>query len=364
MKTDDFDFTLPDGLIAQRPAEPRDRARLLGVLGPAPDGIHDKTVRDLPSLFRPGDALVINNTKVIPSRLFGRRGDARVEVTLHKQAASTPTEQKWWAFARPAKRLRAGDVVDFADGLDAKVEDRLGAEALLLFKTDPASFFHALDAQGAMPLPPYIDRKEGPREEDRDHYQTVFAARPGAVAAPTASLHFTDALLREIEAQGVERVETTLHVGAGTFLPVKTEDPRDHMMHGEWFEMTPEAAARLNAVRAKGGRIIAAGTTAMRVLESIADEDGTIRAETGETHLFILPGYRFKAVDALITNFHLPKSTLFMLVCAFAGTETMKAAYAHAVAERYRFFSYGDGSFLLREDLQENRHENRHEDRQ
>jgi len=229
------------------------------------------------------------------------------------------------------------------------VIDRDGAEVRLGFATDPATFFLALDVHGAMPLPPYIDRKSGADAKDRDRYQTVFAARPGAVAAPTASLHFTEPLLNSIADKGVALVETTLHVGAGTFLPVKTEDPRDHVMHGEWFEMSPAAAAMLNETRQRGGRIVAAGTTAMRVLESVADGDGTIRPETGETRLFILPGYRFRAVDALITNFHLPKSTLFMLVCAFAGTKTMKAAYAHAVEQGYRFFSYGDASFLLRE---------------
>lgn len=352
MKTSDFDFDLPKELIAQTPADPRDSARLLTVGVDGSSTLDDRSIRDLPDLFQPGDILVRNNTKVIPSRVLGRRGEAKVEITLHKPnpATSSASEQVWWGFARPAKRLKPGDRIDIAVGFSATVQDRVEGEVLLSFEESEAGLFSKLDQFGQMPLPPYISRKDGPDARDRERYQTVFAERPGAVAAPTASLHFTDAILAAIQARGVEIVDVTLHVGAGTFLPVKAEDPRDHQMHGEWFEMSAQTAATLNSARGKGGRLIAAGTTAMRTLESVADDAGHFEAKHGETKLFILPGYRFKAVDALITNFHLPQSTLFMLVCAFSGTKTMKAAYAHAIEEEYRFFSYGDGSFLVRDD--------------
>ena len=345
MLTDDFDFDLPRELIAQHPVEPRDAARLLVVA----EALVDSRMAALPGFLKPGDLLVVNDTKVIPARLTGRRGAARIEATLHKaEGADT-----WRAFARPAKRLKPGDRIDFS----ARPEDPFGAEVLdkgeggevtLRFDRAGADLMTALGRHGATPLPPYIRRDAGPDPRDLEDYQTVFAAREGAVAAPTAGLHFTEALLAALEARGVDRVAVTLHVGAGTFLPVKSEDPRDHVMHKEYGEISAEAAAAINRTRAAGGRIVAVGTTALRVLESAASEDGRIEGFSGETDLFILPGYRFKAVDLLLTNFHLPRSTLFMLVSAFAGLDRMKAAYAHAVRQSYRFFSYGDACLLTR----------------
>ena len=347
MRTDDFDFDLPKELIAQRPAEPREAARLLVVR----DVLTDSRIAELPGFLEPGDLLVVNDTKVIPARLTGRRGQARVEVTLHKREGP----DRWRAFARPAKRLRPGDRIDFAperkEAFAAEVAAKgEGGEVALAFDRAGAELMAALARHGAAPLPPYIHRDEGPDARDRTDYQTVFAAREGAVAAPTAGLHFTPPLLAALEARGLRRVAITLHVGAGTFLPVKAEDPRDHRMHSEVAEITPEAAEAINAARAAGGRIVAVGTTALRVLEAAASEDGRIPAFSGETDLFILPGYRFKAVDLLLTNFHLPRSTLFMLVAAFAGLARMQQAYAHAVAERYRFFSYGDACLLSRQE--------------
>ncbi len=339
MRTDDFDFELPRGLIAQHPARPRDAARLLAV----GENLRDFHVRDLPELLAPGDILVVNDTRVLPTRLFGRRGEARVEVTLHKAEAPGV----WRAFARPAKRLHPEDRVCFADGLAATVRNKGEAgEVTLDFGCDEDALLAALERHGAMPLPPYIRREAGPDPRDREDYQTVFAERPGAVAAPTAALHFTKALLDRLDARGIARARVTLHVGAGTFLPVKAEDPRDHAIHAEWGEVGAEAAGRINAAREAGGRVVAVGTTALRLLESAADAAGRIASFRGETALFILPGTRIRAVDLLLTKFHLPRSTLFMLVSAFSGTARMKAAYAHAVAAGYRFFSYGDACLL------------------
>jgi S-adenosylmethionine:tRNA ribosyltransferase-isomerase len=339
MRTDDFDFELPRDRIAQHPVAPRDAARLLVVDGT----LRDLHVRDLPDLLAPGDILVVNDTRVLPARLSGWRGEARVEATLHKAEAPGV----WRAFARPAKRLHTGDRVDFEDGLEALVAAKgEGGEVTLDFGCDEAALLAALERHGAMPLPPYIRREAGPDPRDREDYQTVFAERPGAVAAPTAALHFTPALLRRLDEAGVRRAQVTLHVGAGTFLPVKAEDPREHAIHTEWGEVGPEAAEAVSAARRAGGRVVAVGTTALRLLESAADEDGAVAPFRGETGLFILPGYRFRAVDRLLTNFHLPRSTLFMLVAAFAGTARMKAAYAHAIAAGYRFYSYGDACLL------------------
>ena len=339
MRIDTFDFDLPRALIAQHPVAPRDAARLL-VVG---DSLGDRRIGDLPALLRPGDLLVVNDTRVLPTRLFGRRGAAKVEVTLHK--AEGPG--LWRAFAKPARRLKPGDGIDFAAGFGAEVRTKGdGGEVVLDFRRSESDLLSALQRHGAMPLPPYIHRPDGPDPLDRNDYQTVFARHAGAVAAPTAGLHFTPRLLAGLEARGIARVAVTLHVGAGTFLPVTAEDPQDHVMHAEFGEITPEAAERINAARAAGGRVIAVGTTALRLLESAMDEGGQVAPFAGETDLFILPGYRFRATNLLLTNFHLPRSTLFMLVCAFCGTERMQAAYRHAIENGYRFFSYGDGCLL------------------
>ena len=339
MRVDAFDFDLPKDLIADRPITPRDAARLLMVDG---SDFQDRRVRDLPALLRPGDCLVVNNTKVIPARLTGRRGEARIELTLHRFEGNGVCR----AFARPAKRLRPGDTVRFSERLDAEVLGRDGGEVRLAFNQDGDAFWEALDAHGTMPLPPYIRRTDGPDAQDRSDYQTMFATERGAVAAPTASLHFTPALADALEAHGVKRVEVTLHVGAGTFLPVTADTTTDHKMHGEWGRVSEAAATAINETHAQGGRVIAVGTTALRLLESAADEAGAVRSFEGETDLFITPGYCFRVVDRLLTNFHLPRSTLFMLVAAFSGLETMQDAYAHAVAAGYRFYSYGDACFL------------------
>ena len=339
MRVDLFDFDLPPALIAARPAVPRDAARLLEVA----DTLRDHIVLDLPALLHPGDLLVFNDTRVIPARLFGRRGAAGVEVTLHKCVAA----DRWRAFARPARKLRRGDPIAFAGGLSANVSDKgEGGEVELVFDRGGADLMAALAQVGRMPLPPYIKRPSGADERDRADYQTIFAARDGAVAAPTAGLHFTPELLAALEARGIARVAVTLHVGAGTFLPVKADDTEDHVMHAEIGEIDSAAVAAIARTRAAGGRIVAVGTTSLRLLETAADENGRIRPFSGDTNLFITPGYRFKAVDLLLTNFHLPRSTLFMLVCAFAGIERMKAAYRHAKAAGYRFYSYGDCCLL------------------
>ena len=342
MRVDEFDFELPRELIADRPAAPRDSARLLEVRA---DGLADRTVRDLPGLLGPGDLLVFNDTKVIPARLAGRRGAAAIEVTLHKMEGP----DRWRAFARPAKRLKPGDRIVFAEDFAADVAEKGEAgEVALAFDRGGAALLAALERHGQMPLPPYMGRDADAR--DRTDYQTLFAAREGAVAAPTAGLHFTPALLAALDARGIGRVTVTLHVGAGTFLPVKVEDTGDHVMHAEWGEIGADAAAAINAARAKGGRVVAIGTTSLRLLETVAKDDGTVQPFIGETDIFITPGYRFKAADVLVTNFHLPRSTLFMLVAAFAGLERMKAAYEHAKAARYRFYSYGDACLLHRSD--------------
>lgn len=341
-KTSDFDFELPPERIAAHPVSPRDAARLL-VVG---DGFDDRHFRDLPELLAPGDLLVVNDTRVIPSRLTGRRGAARIEATLHKPESG----DTWRAFARPAKRLHAGDQIEFADGLAATVVGkRDGGEVVLRFDRAGTELMAAIEAQGAMPLPPYLKRPEGPDPRDREDYQTIFADRAGAVAAPTAGLHFTADLLSALRARGVTRVTVTLHVGAGTFLPIKVEAVCDHVMHAEWGEISAAAAAAINETRQAGGRIVAVGSTSLRLIESAAAPDGTVNPFSQETDIFITPGYTFRVADVMLTNFHLPRSTLFMLVCAFAGTARMKAAYAHAISVGYRFYSYGDACLLRRE---------------
>ncbi|HEX2113161.1 MAG TPA: tRNA preQ1(34) S-adenosylmethionine ribosyltransferase-isomerase QueA [Alphaproteobacteria bacterium] len=339
MKLSDFDFDLPADLIAQRPVEPRDAARLLEV----GERLADHAIRDLPRLLRAGDILVYNDTRVIKARLNGRRGTVAVEATLHQRVDDTI----WRAFARPGKRLRTGDLIEFAPGFAAEVREKSeGGEVTLAFLLKSGTLLDALNAHGRMPLPPYIKRGIGGEKRDEADYQTVWGVREGAVAASTAGLHFTPDLLAGLDAAGIRRVPVTLHVGAGTFLPVKTETVEEHRMHAEWGELSADTAQQLEAARKAGGRIVAVGTTALRVLETVARELGRLAPWQGETRLFVLPGFRFKAVDLLLTNFHLPKSTLFMLVAAFAGLERMKAAYAHAIRERYRFFSYGDACLL------------------
>lgn len=351
MHLDDFDFDLPADRIALRPADPRDSARMLVVDPHAVQVIEDRHVMDLAGLLRAGDVLVVNNTRVIPAALTGirRRGDTSARISVNLLERLGP--DMWSALARPLKRLATGDVIVFADGehaLQAEIRlpetrDRL----VLAFDRRGAALDAALDQVGAMPLPPYIAGKRPADAADDDDYQTLFARHSGAVAAPTAGLHFTERLAADLRDRGIDTVELTLHVGAGTFLPVKTERVEDHVMHAETGEITPESAARLNRARAEGGRIVAVGTTCMRLLESAVRADGTIEAFSGSTDIFIVPGHRFRAVDALMTNFHLPRSTLFMLVCAFSGRDCMVAAYRHAVAEGYRFFSYGDASLLF-----------------
>jgi S-adenosylmethionine:tRNA ribosyltransferase-isomerase len=340
MRVDLFDFELPQDRIALRPARPRDSARLLEVRG---GEISDRRMLDLPDLLRPGDVLVFNDTKVIPAQLEGRRGHARIGATLHKREGP----REWRAFLRNAKRVRDDDTVEFGEGVSASVSEKSDdGSALLHFDGDePAELL--LERTGRMPLPPYIASRRAVDEADRDDYQTMFAREKGAVAAPTAALHFTPRLLDALDARGIGRETLTLHVGAGTFLPVKSDDTSGHIMHSEWGCIDAATAERLNTVRASGGRLIAVGTTSLRLLESAADDDGIIRPFEGDTAIFITPGYRFKAIDGLLTNFHLPKSTLFMLVSALIGRERMLAAYAHAIAAEYRFYSYGDSSLLL-----------------
>ena len=341
MRVDLFDFELPQDLIALRPAAPRDAARMLVVQGDAP--FADRGVRDLPSLLEPGDVLVFNDTRVIPARLEGMRGEARIGATLHKRIDL----RRWQAFVRNAKRLREGDRVEFGAGVAAVAEARHadGSFTLAFEGKEPVEVL--LERAGRMPLPPYIAGKRATDARDREDYQTMFAARDGAVAAPTAALHFTPDLMTALAERGVATETLTLHVGAGTFLPVKAEDTEDHAMHAEWGRIEPAAAERLNVARKAGRRVIAVGTTSLRLLESAADEGGTIHPFEGDTAIFITPGYRFRAIDGLMTNFHLPKSTLFMLVSALMGRERMQAVYAHAIAEKYRFYSYGDSSLLL-----------------
>lgn len=343
MNVAEFDFGLPTERIAQHPAQPRESARLLGVSGPH---LSDHLIADLPSLVRPGDIVVVNDTRVIPVRLYGKRGEAGIEVTLHKALG----DGDWLAFARPAKKLQHNDRIAFDRGLAAVVaEKREAGEIRLIFNLKGNAFYLALDHAGVMPLPPYIKRDKADRSadrEDRQDYQTHFAREPGAVAAPTASLHFTDALCRSIEGSGATFAALTLHVGAGTFLPVKVDDTDDHVMHAETGFLSQDLADRLNETKRQGGRIIAVGTTVLRLLESAVDDAGAIHPFEGETDIFITPGYRFRTADMLLTNFHLPKSTLFMLICAFGGTDSMKAAYRHAIDSQYRFYSYGDGCLI------------------
>ena len=341
MRVDLFDFELPQDLIALRPARPRDAARMLYV--PGEGAFLDKGVRDLPALLRAGDVLVFNDTRVIPAQLEGRRGEAKIGATLHKRIDL----RRWQAFVRNAKRVREGDELVFGGGVTAVAEQRLPDGSLVLAFGGEEPVEVLLERAGRMPLPPYIAGKRPTDERDREDYQTMFAQKDGAVAAPTAALHFTDALIGAIDEAGIKRETLTLHVGAGTFLPVKADDTDDHQMHAEWGSIDADTSARLNAARAAGGRIIAVGTTSLRLLESAASDDGTIRPFEGDTAIFITPGYRFNAVDGLMTNFHLPKSTLFMLVSALMGRERMQAAYAHAIAGGYRFYSYGDSSLLL-----------------
>ena len=340
MRVDLFDFDLPPDRIALRPARPRDSARMLLVEG---EQLCDRGVLDLPEILRPGDVLVFNDTRVIPAQLEGKRGEASVGATLHKRQGL----REWWAFVRNAKRVRDGDVIDFGEGVKASAVERDDQGAILLHFHGEEPVELLLERAGQMPLPPYIAGKRQTDEADRDDYQTMFAREAGAVAAPTAALHFTDRLIAALDQRGVKRETLTLHVGAGTFLPVKAEDTADHRMHSEWGRIDRETADRLNGARQAGGRLIAVGTTSLRLIESAADEDGTIRPFEGDTAIFITPGYRFKAIDGLMTNFHLPKSTLFMLVSALMGLDVMKATYAHAIEQGYRFYSYGDGSLLL-----------------
>ena len=346
MRVDLFDFDLPETSIALRPAEPRDAGRMLVVHPGAP--LADRTVRDLPGALRAGDILVFNDTRVIPARLTGVRTRSgapgqRTEVLLHLREAPA----RWRAFARPAKRLSPGDLLRFGD-LTAVVAEKADAgEIVLDFDRAGAALDAAIAAEGALPLPPYIAGRRATDDRDATDYQTIYARNPGAVAAPTAGLHFSKSLLADLDAARLQRVHVTLHVGAGTFLPVKAADTDGHRMHAEIGILDDATAGVLNAARAAGGRIVAVGTTALRLLESAASPDGTLAAFSGPTDIFITPGYRFRAVDALVTNFHLPRSTLFMLVSAFSGLETMQAAYAHAIRSGYRFYSYGDASLLF-----------------
>ena len=340
MNVDLFDFDLPTDRIALRPAVPRDTARMLVLDG---DATRDLSVGDLAAQLRAGDLLVFNDTRVIPAQLEGRRGDAKIGATLHKREGP----RRWRAFVRNARRLRDGDAIDFGNGVVASAVDRAddGSYALEFAGDEPVELL--LERAGRMPLPPYIAAKRPTNGRDAEDYQTMFAAEPGAVAAPTAALHFTPAIIAALDAAGIARATLTLHVGAGTFLPMKVDDTDDHRMHAEWGRIDAATADRLNAVRAAGGRVIAVGTTSLRLIESATGEDGIVRPFAGDTAIFITPGYRFRGVDGLMTNFHLPRSTLFMLVSAMMGRERMQAAYAHAIAAEYRFYSYGDASLLL-----------------
>ncbi len=343
MKLSDFDFDLPESLIATRPARPRTSARLLLAEG---DRISDRRVSDLVDILRPGDRLVLNNTRVLPARLFGtrQRGDAvaKVEITLLE-----PRPTGWRALAKPLRKVKPGEVIRFSDRLSASVADKSDTDLTLAFDLTGEDFDAALAEAGVMPLPPYIAAKRAADDQDRTDYQTVFARHTGAVAAPTASLHFDEDLLQRLAAKGVDFTEVTLHVGAGTFLPVKVEDVTTHRMHAEWGRVSAAAADEINATRRAGGRVIPVGTTALRLIESAADAQGTLHPFEAETDIFIYPGYRFRVTDALMTNFHLPKSTLVMLVSALMGEARIRDIYAHAIREGYRFFSYGDSSLLI-----------------
>lgn len=355
MQVDIFDFDLDRSLIAAQPANPRDTSRLLDLS--LEEQISDRHFYDLPDILRSGDLLVFNDTKVIPARLYGARGEAKVEVTLYRPVDGI----KWWAFIKNAKRLHPGDKVSFytddiapeqsdfyAEVLEKKDDDGV----LIKFGCAPEMLASNLQKYGLMPLPPYIKRDKPSaggiwdKYNDKENYQTIYAHYEGAVAAPTAGLHFTPRVFEALEQKGIEKVFITLHVGAGTFLPVKTEDTKDHKMHAEYGEITPEACEIINRAKSEGRRIIAVGTTSLRLLESAADDNGILHPFAGSTDIFITPGYKFKMIDMIITNFHLPKSTLFMLICAIAGTERMKEAYRHAIENKYRFYSYGDSSII------------------
>ncbi len=340
MRVDLFDFILPPENIALRPVSPRDSARMLCADG---SGLSDKHVCDLPSLLRAGDCLVFNDTKVIPAQLTGKRGDATIGATLHKRIDL----RRWQAFIRNAKRLREGERVDFGQDVSAIAEARHEDGSFTLAFEGEEAVEVLLARAGTMPLPPYIAGKRPTDARDHEDYQTMFAQKSGAVAAPTAALHFTPQLMDGLTAAGIEQATLTLHVGAGTFLPVKAEDTLDHKMHSEWGTIDAATADRLNMIRANGGRLIAVGTTSLRLIESAADANGMIQPFTGDTDIFITPGYKFKAIGGLMTNFHLPKSTLFMLVSALMGRDVMQAAYAHAIGQGYRFYSYGDSSLLI-----------------
>ena len=339
MQLADFDFELPRECIALRPVVPRDAARLLAVAA----GLSDHRVEDLPSLLAPGDLLVLNDTKVRPARLIGRRGSVAIEATLIAPLAP----DRWRALVRPARRLKPGQRIDWAAGFSAEVVAKEPAGTVLLaFDRAGEELMAAIESFGAMPLPPYIKRPRGRDERDISDYQTVFARHAGAIAAPTAGLHFTDALMQALAKRGVGIAFVTLHVGAGTFLPVTAARPEEHIMHAEWGTISAGTATAIAQVKASGGRIVAVGTTVLRLLETAADDVGGVRPFTGETDLFILPGFRFRVVDRLLSNFHLPRSTLFMLVAAFSGLARIRAAYAHAIAHGYRFYSYGDCCLL------------------
>jgi S-adenosylmethionine:tRNA ribosyltransferase-isomerase len=357
MRTDLFDFDLPPERIALRPIAPRDAARLLVVRPGAAPPFEDRHARDLPDLLRAGDALVVNDTRVIPARLCGRRLGRGAEASIEATLASRVDGSRWRAFVRPAKRLQVGDVVRFGEEgrvcflgqLDATVAEKgEGGEVMLSFAFHGPVLDQAVDERGAMPLPPYIASRREPDEQDRSDYQTMFAQAEGSVAAPTAGLHFTPALVEQLAARGIALHRVTLHVGPGTFLPVRSDDTADHTMHAESGSVSAPTAAALNAVRGNGGRIVAVGSTSLRILESATGEDGMIQPFEGATALFITPGYRFRAVDVMMTNFHLPRSTLFMLVAAFCGLDLMKEAYAHAIRAGYRFYSYGDACLMFR----------------
>ena len=343
MRVDLFDFDLTPENIALRPARPRDSARMLVVQGRDQGPLVERVVRDLPGELRAGDVLVFNDTRVIPAQLEGRRGEAKIGATLHKRIDL----RRWQAFVRNAKRLKAGDRVEFPENVTALAEERHEDGSWTLFFEGEEAVEVLLERAGRMPLPPYIAGKRQTDEQDASDYQTMFAREKGAVAAPTAALHFTPELIERLDAAGIRRETLTLHVGAGTFLPVKADETADHRMHAEWGRIDAATADRLNAARAAGGRVIAVGTTSLRLLESATGENDVIRPFEGDTSIFITPGYRFKAIDGLMTNFHLPKSTLFMLVSALMGLERMQDVYAHAIGEGYRFYSYGDSSLLL-----------------
>lgn len=340
MKLSLFDFELPEECIAHYPVEPRDAAKCLHV---KQAGIDDRIMRELPELLDAGDVLVFNDSKVIPARLYGKRGEMKVELLLHQRKA----DGSWTAFARPTKRLRVGEQITIADGFEAEVlEKQEDGQIRVRFGVEDAALFGLLEKHGHMPLPPYIKRED--EAADQQNYQTIYAKHEGSVAAPTAGLHFTPQLLEALKAKGVHLAYVTLHVGAGTFQPVKVEDTDAHQMHSETAEISAQTAEQINAARAAGGKVVCVGTTSLRILETVADDAGILSPFAGETDIFITPGYCFKIVDRMVTNFHLPKSTLFMLVSAFAGLEQMSAAYAHAIKNGYRFYSYGDGSLLER----------------